>query len=1061
VNGTSTSVTTNNLDETTSIGVKANQYDADGNCTSCNGVTYTYDDDNHVTSMTDSSGNTTTYSYDGLGGMVSTQSAAGAVAIINDISSGNNQTFSSVAASQTVQNNFVVTGQAVSAGVDLINTVQSGTTNSNNYYSFDGQGNTVETTNASGTVTGNASYTPLGDQSMTATVLPSPFTYQGESGVTTIGPNTYNTPNGETYNGQLGAAQQAAAPVASGTANGYVYNSASGLLNNQPLDSVSIGVSAGLMINVSVDVHSGDIYLTGGASTGVGPSVTLSRVNDMSTSGAARAAMTDDVLTGWSASGSVGPAGVTVGSSGSTTDITFGDKLGVSGGYTVNLSRALGNQYTDALGQGYWQLMNFMYGGLLFNDSPQDVLNPNHAPPTRCPGCTTPPPQPCGSCIFGPGNQFFGPVQAAVDPNGKLTSGYGSADFVPAGSPINYTIYFENQATATLPAQKVTVTDPLPSNLDWSTVQFTQVAFNNVTLNAPANSQTYTAKANVTTDPNPVNVSAAINPATGVMTWTMQSVDPVTGAAPANPLAGFLPANNSANAGSGYVTFSVMPKAGLANGTTITNQASIVFDANAAIATNTVINTLDTSSVTSAINPMSGSTTSTTFNVSWTGSDPTGSGIASYNIYVSIDGAAYSLWLSATTLTSSTYTGAAGHSYTFVSVATNNVGTVQTTTSTPQTMVVNYLTPVVTVTPVTSTVLTGQSLVVTIGVAAPSGTIVPTGTVTLTSGTYTSSAATLSNGAALITLPASALSNAVDVLTASYTPDTAGSAFFSAATGSTQVTVGTPALPTGTLTPASLTFTATSGTTSAAQTVQFTNTGSTAINISGVTITGTGAGSFADSSACGNSLPAGYSCNISVTFTPSSVSSFNATLSVSDNLAGSPQTVSLTGTGVAPATFQLSVTPSSQSVLAGSTASYTISVSPQGGAFTSAILLTASGLPSGATATFTSASVTPGTTAATSTLSIQTPTSFAMLRPFGGPSIRPILALLGVLFFATRKRRRFLLLNVLFLASFAGLASVVGCGSAPQSISRNYTITVTGTSGPQSQTATVTLTLHK
>jgi len=406
-----------------------------------------------------------------------------------------------------------------------------------------------------------------------------------------------------------------------------------------------------------------------------------SRVNDTSTTGAARAEMVDGVMTGVSISAGAG-VGVTATPSGdSTTDFTTGGgrEIGASAGYTINLSRAIGNRYTDALAMTFWQGMNFLSGDLLLNDAPRDVLNPNHAPPTRCPGCTPPPQQPCGTCIFTIVPVTMVPVDKPKDPNGKLTSGYGDSGFVPAGAPINYTIYFENQPTATLSAQKVTVTDPLSSNLDWSTVQFSQIAFNNVTLNVPAGTQNYTAQANVSTDPNPGNVAAAINAATGVITWTMQSVDPVTGGAPANPLSGFLPPNNSANAGAGYVTFSVMPKAGLANGTSITNQGSIVFDVNPAIATNTVTNTIDTSSVTSSINSMPTATTATALNVSWTGSDPTGSGIASYNIYVAIDSGAYSLWLSATTLTSSTYNALRGHSYSFSSLASNNVGIVQTT----------------------------------------------------------------------------------------------------------------------------------------------------------------------------------------------------------------------------------------------------------------------------------------------------------------------------------------------------------------------------------------------
>ena len=55
----------------------------------------------------------------------------------------------------------------------------------------------------------------------------------------------------------------------------------------------------------------------------------------------------------------------------------------------------------------------------------------------------------------------------------------------------------------------MTVSDPLPSNLDWSTVQLNQIQFNNVTINVPAGQQSYVGQVNVSTDPNPVGVTAA------------------------------------------------------------------------------------------------------------------------------------------------------------------------------------------------------------------------------------------------------------------------------------------------------------------------------------------------------------------------------------------------------------------------------------------------------------------------------------------------------------------------------------------------------------------------
>jgi hypothetical protein len=62
-----------------------------------------------------------------------------------------------------------------------------------------------------------------------------------------------------------------------------------------------------------------------------------------------------------------------------------------------------------------------------------------------------------------------------------------------------------------------------------------------------------------------------------------------------------------------------MPNQGLANGATINNQASIVFDANSAISTNSVTNTIVSVYPTSNVTALPATTTSASFPVSWSG----------------------------------------------------------------------------------------------------------------------------------------------------------------------------------------------------------------------------------------------------------------------------------------------------------------------------------------------------------------------------------------------------------------------------------------------------------
>jgi hypothetical protein len=89
----------------------------------------------------------------------------------------------------------------------------------------------------------------------------------------------------------------------------------------------------------------------------------------------------------------------------------------------------------------------------------------------------------------------------------------------------------------------------------------------------------------------------------------------------------------------------------------------------------------------------------------------------------------------------------------------------------------------------------------------------------------------------------------------------------------------------------------TDGTTSAPKNVELINKGTTAVSITGISITGADAAEFAETSNCHSSLAGGGHCIIQVTFTPSTTGKQTAQLSVSDNSGGTPQTATLEGNG--------------------------------------------------------------------------------------------------------------------------------------------------------------------
>jgi hypothetical protein len=87
------------------------------------------------------------------------------------------------------------------------------------------------------------------------------------------------------------------------------------------------------------------------------------------------------------------------------------------------------------------------------------------------------------------------------------------------------------------------------------------------------------------------------------------------------------------------------------------------------------------------------------------------------------------------------------------------------------------------------------------------------------------------------------------------------------------------------------------GTKSPPKSITLTNKGNPPLNIAKILITGADPSSFSESDNCGKHLAGLASCIISVTFSPSEKGKLMGGISVSDDGGGSPQTVSLIGTG--------------------------------------------------------------------------------------------------------------------------------------------------------------------
>jgi hypothetical protein len=106
----------------------------------------------------------------------------------------------------------------------------------------------------------------------------------------------------------------------------------------------------------------------------------------------------------------------------------------------------------------------------------------------------------------------------------------------------------------------------------------------------------------------------------------------------------------------------------------------------------------------------------------------------------------------------------------------------------------------------------------------------------------------------------------------------------------------TPTAPIATCNPCSLSFAAQNvGTTSAAKTATLTNTGNAVLNITSIVSNNS---VFALTHNCGASLAAGASCTVNVTFSPTTVGTTTSSVVLTDNAAGSPHPLPVSGVGV-------------------------------------------------------------------------------------------------------------------------------------------------------------------
>jgi subtilase family serine protease len=276
---------------------------------------------------------------------------------------------------------------------------------------------------------------------------------------------------------------------------------------------------------------------------------------------------------------------------------------------------------------------------------------------------------------------------SSLDPNEIMgPRGVGDERWVALRQPLQYTIRFENDSTrATAPAQVVSVTQSFDTTVDVRAFRLGRFGFGRYAVDLPGNTASYSGRIDARDSLGVfVDVVAGIDVVSRKAFWTFKSIDPATGEQPYDPLAGFLPVDDSTGRGTGFVTYSIRPNPASRTRDTVRAAAQIVFDANPPLDTPPTVNTVDAKAPLSSVRPIPAVTGTRTFPVSWGGvDDPIGSGLRTFTIYYSKDNAPYVAWLTNVGDTSAVFTATDSSGYRFFSVATDIAGNAEPLKSAP------------------------------------------------------------------------------------------------------------------------------------------------------------------------------------------------------------------------------------------------------------------------------------------------------------------------------------------------------------------------------------------
>jgi hypothetical protein len=261
----------------------------------------------------------------------------------------------------------------------------------------------------------------------------------------------------------------------------------------------------------------------------------------------------------------------------------------------------------------------------------------------------------------------------SMDPNAIYgPSGQGVNQYINNSDRQHFLITFENVDTALAAAQIVTVIDTLDkTKFDIKSFEFGDYTLGTRTFVVPKGRQQFVFEDSLSPSMH-VRVNARLDTLKGIVTWQFTAIDPITKDIPV--FEGFLNPNVNKPEGEGSGSFTIKPKLPIVDGAIFKSRASIIFDGNEPILTNTWQNIVDVLPPSSSVSA-SVKSGHTNIELTFTGNDAT-SGVGYHSVFVKEGNGPWQAF-GGTSENTLTLNGEPGKTYSFYSISNDMVGNVE------------------------------------------------------------------------------------------------------------------------------------------------------------------------------------------------------------------------------------------------------------------------------------------------------------------------------------------------------------------------------------------------